>query len=331
MPCLGRPPVMAARGEARGALAVADGAALVAAAVRAAVDAGAPRRIAGAVTRSAISAVAFAGASRVAEPTAAGGAAAGGDKNVERRRRRRAALKARRQEGGRGAAAAEPPAGRGAGHVGGGGRAGEVPAAVRAAAAPSELADALMIDDTASLGDGWADAPMPRARRRRRRRASRGADSAEAEPGVATAGAAPAAGGAGAARDAGLRALERGEAAAAAEAEAEKLLRRLGAALEALGRPFARDVLPSDPAELRSALALVEPCAAPLSGGGFGPIAGLRSGAERQRAAPPQGGGGHACGDGPRPSRLLVGFAFEAVRGLGLALCQELDERAARS
>ncbi|CAK0825028.1 unnamed protein product [Prorocentrum cordatum] len=272
---------MAARGEARGALAAADGAVLVAAAVRAAVDAGAPRRTAGAVARSAISAVAFAMASRMAGPAAAGGAAAGGDKEAERRRRRRAALKARRLGGGRGAAAAEPPAGRGAGREGGFERAGEVPAAVRAAAEPSEFADDLMGGDADSLDDEWADAPMPRARRRRRRKAPRGVGSAAAaEPGAAAAGAAPAAGGADAARGAGWRALRRGDAAVEAEAEAEEFLRRLGADLE-VPFPAARGFLPSDPAAIHSALAQTERLEELLSGGGLGPLAGLRGGAMR--------------------------------------------------
>ncbi|CAK0866364.1 unnamed protein product, partial [Prorocentrum cordatum] len=79
-----------------------DLALLVRAAVRGAMDAGAPRRTLAAVARSVVSAAAFAAGAAARPAPAAAAAPEPNDKKKERRRRRRARLAARR------AAAAAP-------------------------------------------------------------------------------------------------------------------------------------------------------------------------------------------------------------------------------
>jgi len=164
------PSAVMAAVRARGALPTLDGAALVAAAVRAAVDGRAPRRTIAAVARAAVAAAASAATAMPREQTA-------GEKDdedvkdkkpnpmseakVERRRRRRRRLAERRAAGRAGPPAAdigvgEAP-GAGTGTVGAGGGGGELVPMMLDGGGCSTLACELTDDEWAD-GMGRSDA-----------------------------------------------------------------------------------------------------------------------------------------------------------------------------
>ncbi|CAK0877444.1 unnamed protein product [Prorocentrum cordatum] len=322
----------------RGALAApVDLAALVAAAVRGAVDVGAPRRAVAAVARSAASAAAFAARPIPREPAAAGGGVrpdvpadaaprASSEALRERRRRRRQRRAGQRAlERGEAAAMADAVVADG-----------PPPAAVPATAGgPNTDNDG---GDDVEFDDAWADEAAPRRRRPRRRRAlPEAAAPGEAAAAAAGAGLGPPA--EEAAASPGLPLVALGAAAGALEAVRAALpvceLAALDSSFEACQgvRAAADDALlrarppPSEAmrAEVQRMLDLVLPRPAPP----YPSAAGLGLAA----AALALGGlAGLAGGGGPRPRGFceLLGVGLQPVPSVR-AQCSDLARAAAPS